>query len=86
VSNLHWAEPGIVFESASQATIHRGKTDPPGSFVAEVIEYPSGGYMLRVELDVCSLSDGKRLAEAILALVDEPMKEIDRLEAAGGGE
>jgi hypothetical protein len=86
VSNLDWIEPWIVFESASEATVHRGETDPPGSFVAEVREYPSGGFMLHVELDVCSLSDGKRLAEAILALVTEPMKEIEGLEAAGGGE
>jgi hypothetical protein len=76
VSNLHWAEPWIDFESASEATVHRGETDPPGSFVAEVREYPSGGYMLHVELDVYNLSDGKRLAEKILALVNEPAKEV----------
>jgi hypothetical protein len=61
----------------SDEDVWRGETDPPGSFVAEVQHYPaSGGYMLRVELDVYNLSDGKRLAEAILALVNEPAKEV----------
>jgi hypothetical protein len=85
VNRLDWGEPWIEFESASQATVHRGETDPPGSFVAEVRKYPSG-HRMRVELDVSNLSHGKRLAEKILACVNEPMKEIDRLEAAGGGE
>ncbi len=79
MSNLHWAEPWIDFESASEATVHRGETDPPGSFVAEVREYPSGGFMLHVELDVHALSDGKRLAEAILAFVNERARALAAL-------
>ena len=79
MSNLDWFDPWIDFESASEATVHRGETDPPGSFVAEVREYPSGGFMLHVELDVFNLSDGKRLAEAILAFVNERARALAAL-------
>ena len=72
-AKLDWAEPWM---SASEPTVHRGETDPPGSFVAEVSEYPSGGYMLRVTFDVYNISHGKRLAEMILAVVNEPMQEV----------
>jgi hypothetical protein len=67
---MDWGEP-------QDEAVWRGETDPPGSFVAEVRHYSaSGGYMLMVTFDVYNLGDGKRLAERILALVNEPMQEI----------
>jgi len=66
----------IDWDGQQDEMVWRGETDPPGSFVAEVRHYSaSGGYMLKVELDVYNLGDGKRLAERILALVNESTQE-----------
>jgi hypothetical protein len=67
----------IDWDGQQDEMVWRGETDPPGSFVAEVRHYSaSGGYMLMVTFDVYNLSHGKRLAERILALINEPMQEI----------
>jgi hypothetical protein len=68
----------IDWDGQQDEMVWRGETDPPGSFgfVAELRHYwASGGYVLKVELDVYNLGDGKRLAERILALVNEPTQE-----------
>jgi hypothetical protein len=66
MTKLEWNDgaPEIVWRSEAESS---------GSFAAEIREYESGRYMLNIELDVFSLSDGKRLAEKIFDLVNEPV-------------
>lgn len=60
----------LEWDAAAEEVVHRAES---GSYMAEVREYPSGGFMLHVEFDVFNLSQGKVLAERIFKLVNEIM-------------